>query len=397
MNIGSIARDLSVAARLGARAIARRMGGPAAGSASTPVRPWRVELDAWVRALPPDVLAEHRWVELPATRVPWSESGLAVNAGDAITWFAAGRVHLSRTLDIWVPPSFQLWARVGDSGTIFRGTRDTHTFHAAQSGSLALASYFPGEWSTPDGELGHGAADYGKVSGGMSILLVKWQRDVDPAAALAALGNASPPPGPVKAESARLAAAVAPPQGWDYLWYLGPGEMYRSGVTTDGHASICCDTHGDVGILRHPAEAPLVPHTMLRWRWLVDRLPLDLREDTLPSHDYLSIAVEFDDGQDLTYYWSAALPVGTVYRCPLPTWKDKETHVVVRSGPGQLGQWLDECRDVHEDYHRCIGGGARSIVRVWLIANSLFQRGHGRCEYASIAIEQPDGRRLEVL
>jgi len=160
---------------------------------------------------------------------------------------------------------------------------------------------------------------------------------------------------------------------------------------------VCCDTHGDVGILRRPAALPLQPGTFLSWRWRVDSLPASLREDSLPTHDYLSIAVEFDDGQDLTYYWSAALPVGTVYRCPLPTWKDKETHVVVRSGLDDLGCWLDERRDVHEDYRRCIGGPARSIVRVWLIANSLFQRGHGRCEYSGIEFEQPDGHRLKVL
>ena len=71
--------------------------------------------------------------------------------------------------------------------------------------------------------------------------------------------------------------------------------------------------------------------------------------------------------------------------------------MVVRTGRDELGRWLDERRDVHEDYRRCIGGTARSVVRIWLIANSLFQRGHGRCEYSSIEFEQPDGNRLTVL
>jgi hypothetical protein len=90
------------------------------------------------------------------------------------------------------------------------------------------------------------------------------------------------------------------------------------------------------------------------------------------------------------------LPEGTVYRCPLPTWKDKETHVVVRCGTAGLGQWLDEERDLHADYARILGGPAREVVRVWLIANSLFQRGHGRCEYASIRLVTNEGT-LEVL
>jgi hypothetical protein len=69
---------------------------------------------------------------------------------------------------------------------------------------------------------------------------------------------------------------------------------------------------------------------------------------------------------------------------------------VVRSGPAGLGQWHDEERDVHADYTRILGGPAREVVRVWLIAISLFQRGHGRCEYASIRLVNNE-RTLEVL
>ena len=137
---------------------------------------------------------------------------------------------------------------------------------------------------------------------------------------------------------------------WDYLWYLGDSEIYRAAALEDGRPTICCHTHGDVGILRKDARLPLEPGTRLTWSWRVDALPTDLPEDTLPSHDYLSIAVEFDDGQDLTYYWSASLPAGKIFRCPLPTWKDKETHVVQRSGPAELGRWLDESRDLYADY-----------------------------------------------
>jgi hypothetical protein len=42
-------------------------------------------------------------------------------------------------------------------------------------------------------------------------------------------------------------------------------------------------------------------------------------EDTLPTHDYLSVAVEFENGQDLSYFWSAALPPESNFRCPIPT------------------------------------------------------------------------------
>jgi hypothetical protein len=319
-----------------------------------------------------------------------------LEAGETVTLLADGRVHLSRALDLWVGPAFQLWCRVGERGPVFRGTRATHTFTTREAGRLWLASYFPGEWADPSGRLATPPGDYAKVSGGMSVLVLRWSPGTDVAGLFRGFARDTRVPGLVLAEAERFDQPVPVPEHWDYLWSLGPGEIFRASITADGRPAMGCHTHGDVGILRREARVALAPGTRLGWSWRVDELPIDLAEDTLPSHDYLSIAVEFDDGQDLTYYWSAALPVGTVYRCPLPTWKDKETHVVVRSGPAGLGEWHAEERDLYADYQRIIGGPAREVVRVWLIANSLFQRGHGRCEYASIRLINHEGT-LEVL
>jgi hypothetical protein len=389
LSIRSAARDLGVAARLGLRAL--RRGHPRGEDPAA----WRTALERWLAPLPQGAVAQWQWVDIPARRAPWLATDVIVASGDIVTWFASGRVYLSRALDIWVQPSFQLWGRIGESGTVFRGTRDTHTFAAPTDGRLQLASYFPGEWADPRGSLGHGAADYHKVSGGMTALVVRWTRGFDARAMLRA--TAGDVPAAVVAERERLRGVAAPPVGWEYLWFLGPGEIYRPGAAADGRPTIQCTTHGDVGILRRAVSAPLEPGLQLDWRWRVTQLPADLREDSLPSHDYLSIAVEFDDGQDLTYYWSAALPPGTVYRCPLPTWHARETHVVVRSGTAGLGAWLDERRDLYDDYQRHIGGPARSVVRVWLIANSLFLRGHGQCEYAAIGVGGPRTGRIVVL
>jgi hypothetical protein len=390
----TLAHELAIAARLAARATRRRLSGAAAPAASD--EEFRATLDPWLASLPPGLSTAHAFHWLPATQPPWFDTGIDLEPGEPVTVMANGRVFLSRALDIWVGPSFQLWCRVGERGPVFRGTRATNTFTARQRGRLWLASYFPGEWADPSGRLGTPAEGYAQVSGGMSVLVVKWTPGADVHRLFRDFARDTRVPGLVLAEAERFDQPVPAPEQWDYLWYLGPGEIFRAGRTPDGRTAIGCHTHGDVGILRREARAPLAPGTRLRWSWRVDELPTDLAEDTLPSHDYLSIAVEFDDGKDLTYYWSAALPEGTVYRCPLPTWKDKETHVVVRCGTTGLGRWLDEERDLHADYARILGGPAREVVRVWLIANSLFQRGHGRCEYASIHLVTNEGT-LEVL
>ena len=81
---------------------------------------------------------------------------------------------------------------------------------------------------------------------------------------------------------------------------------------------------------------------------------------------------------------------------PLPAWKDREFHVVLRSGAAGLGEWLHEERDLYADYRHYMGEPPKRVVRVWLIAVSIFQRGTGRALFANIGLEGKDGRRVAV-
>src|SRR5439155_16134914 len=57
-------------------------------------------------------LAALQFVELPADRPPWYDTGIDLAEGEFVTWLAGGRVYLSALLDIFIGPHFQLWARV---------------------------------------------------------------------------------------------------------------------------------------------------------------------------------------------------------------------------------------------------------------------------------------------
>jgi DUF3047 family protein len=381
----SVVHELAVASQVWRRARGRR----AAGDGTPAVTPdaFRSALSRMVAGAPPSILREHRFLEVPADRPPWLDTGLDLVEGEQLTWFAHGRTYLSRALDIWAGPHFQLWARVGEDGTIFRGVRDTHSFATPRPGRLFLASYFPGEWADATGRLATDPAQYRKVSGNMVVLVLRWAPGVSPAEGLAALAREGDALGLAAGELDRLRAPVVPPEGWQHLWFLGPSEIFSAASDADGRPCIHCETQEDVAILQREARLPLTAATRLRWRWKVDELPAELPEDVLPTHDYMSIAVEFENGQDLTYYWSASLPAGTIYRCPLPTWTARETHWVLRSGAGGLGAWQDEERAVLDDYRAAIGGPApAAIVRVWLIALSVFQRRRGRSDWADITL-----------
>ena len=177
---------------------------------------------------------------------------------------------------------------------------------------------------------------------------------------------------------------------------MGDAEIYQSKQDPKGYKqqSISCHTEADVGILQYDAPMELTPNTLISWEWRIDQLPSDIAEDTLPTHDYLSIAVEFDNGQDITWYWSAELPAETIYTCPLPTWAHRETHIVIRSGEQGLGEWQPEMRNVYDDCIRALGSPAANVTRIWLIANSLFQRQTGDCEYRNIRLSSGEKELL---
>jgi DUF3047 family protein len=338
------------------------------------------------------LIAETRLLTLPGNVPPWIDSDLRVAKGEEVTWLAEGKVVLSEDLGLWGGPCFHLWGRIGERGEIFKGTRDTFTFRTATDGPLHLATY-QGEWGTREGQLATPVEAYAAVTGAIDLLVIRWKGSA--AAGLERLSELAPNDPLIAAERRRLSSAIEKPEGWSYLWFLGEGEIF-SARRSNGETGIGIHTANDVGILQKRVELDLTPSTEISWRWNVSKLPATEAEDTVPTHDYLSIAVEFDNGLDLTYYWSAALPAGAVFTCPLPTWAPRETHMVVRSGPEGLGSWQREARNVHQDYAKALGDPPKKIVGIWLIAVSLFRHGEGVAEIADIEI-RGDGQSLRVL
>lgn len=328
-------------------------------------------------------------VDVPAASADWIDSGLEVRAGEQLSLLAAGKVWLSREAGIGFGPKVALWHRIGSDGPIAKSIGSTTTFKAARSGRLMLVAKPPGEFLDRSGRFD---PDYPRAGAEGTLVVAAAVWSIAPADGLAAVAAADSS-GLAMRERKRLAAPVPTPAGWHHLWRLGEGEVYFPAAAHGSDpAHLCCRTARDVGILQYPVDLPLDQSTRLQWSWRVGRLPSAVAENTLPTHDYLSIAVEFDNGQDLTYLWSAELPVGSAFRCPLPWWDRVETHQVVRSGTAELGRWLAESQPVLDDYRRAVGGPEpQRIVAVWLIAVSLFQGTEGSCDYADIRLESRSG------
>jgi len=283
----------------------------------------------------------------------WVETGFSATAGSNFRVTATGAVWLSKPLALALEPRTALWVRIGGVGPVRKLLSDNGIFEAWASGPVEVMVKGLSEWAGEDGTLLPGARK--KLAGGIAVTVA-----ADDGAADAARG----------------------PAEWTYLWRLGDGHIYSG-----EHNDITISTHGDVGILCRDVDVPLTSETRLEWQWLVKRLPSRLPENLALTHDYLSIAVEFENGLDLTYMWSAGLPLDHVFRCPLGWWCERETHWVVRSGEEGLGKWQSEGRTIAADYAVAIRGALPSrIVKVWLIANSIFQRGHGEARFRAIRV-----------
>ncbi len=324
--------------------------------------------------------------EISGRDLPWKHIGGAVRSGQQVTFLLSGRWWIVRDLDVWVEPGLAFFARVDGKNPIYNPMKNTGTMTAPHAGGLAVARAI-GEWADKHAETVSTPAEiYQQAEGRIEGVALAWNGDaLDGLRELVAVGDVG---GLINAEIDRLTTEPSSPAGWYPMYLTGNPGIFST--CTD--KQICCHTHKNACLLKTDVDIPLVAGATIDWRWVVEELPSAKSEDSLLNHDYLSLAVEFDDGQDLTYMWSADLPAGHVFRCPIPGWHAIETHMVVRTGRDQLGSWLDESRDLYADYAAHIGGDAKRIVGVWLIALSFFQRGTGKARYADIVVSSGDQR-----
>ncbi len=363
------------------RFMARRLRHRWYGHGARPMPDFQARVEAVVARLPSPPPRLH-WLSVTAGG-DWLDTGIDLAAGESVSLTADGMVWLAKAFDVGFGPGVGLWYRVGDA-PLRKLSAPSALIDSGAGGRLRLSTKPPGEFADRQGRF-EAQLSRKPLKGGYTVAVLRW-----PAQAGAALAQATAlEPSLFAPLQAQLQSPIRPPAGWHYLWRLGEGAIFRADTAQAGR--ICCHTHADVGILQYPVDHGLDGDSRLSWRWCVDQLPSALPEHTAPTHDYLSIAVEFDNGLDLTYLWSVSLPEDTIFQCPLPWWDQRETHWVIRSGTEALGQWLAESRPILSDYRRAIGGpDPKRVVAVWLIANTAFQRGEGRCSYEAIQVASGD-------
>lgn len=313
--------------------------------------------ERWIAALPEcaarETVAAARIVQLRASEPPWHGTRIHMQAGDAYSLFASGRIQWSaRDPTLHAGPRYHLWARVAPGGRIFNPTCDTATFVADVDGELELGIYM-GVWKNATGDLATSESLYRRLGGGIDVLAIGWRGD--PETALASVDTDHSPPRFFRAELTRLRASPTPPAGWEYLLETGHAAIFADASGPTGERAIAVHSDDDQGIVVKQVDCALTATTRIAWRWCVTAHPSKVAENRPQTHDYISVATQFDNGRDLTWIWSSELAAGTHFHCPIGAWTARETHWVVRTGPREFGQWCAEDRNVYADVLAAMG------------------------------------------
>ena len=338
-------------------------------------------------------IAEVDYITLSGNEPPWHQTKIAIKRGQQYTLLAEGKINWStKDSSLYGGPGFHLWARI-PGGEIENVTRGTGTFVSDVSGTIEVGIYY-GLWSNLKGDLKSPASLYQTLTGKLSVTLISWKSDAKLGLKNLKAQNQFNRSTLLEAAYEQLEQPKAPPSGWQYLKETGVSDIY-SHVADSGRSRIILNSLNDQGIIRKKLEFPVTQSTYLNWDWKLIEHPSCVREDKAKSHDYVSVAAEFENGRDLTWIWSSQLDEGHYFDCPVRSWKDRETHYVIRKG-SQNKNWLYESRNLFEDVKTSMGFEPRIVTAIWLIGVSTFQHAQASAEFSRIFLKDKD-KVLQVL
>jgi len=157
------------------------------------------------------------------------------------------------------------------------------------------------------------------------------------------------------------------PQGWKGQTWGAP--QYDFTVIADGAAKVLhLASRGDNSTISKEVRIDVREFPLLVWRWKVTMLPRggdSRRKETDDQAAQIYVAFpRFPTAvrsRIIGYVWDTAAPAGTIVRSESTR---TVTYVVVRSGPADLGRWIVETRNVHDDYRSIYGEAPTEDARV---------------------------------
>ena len=313
-------------------------------------------------------------LELTNALAGWISTGISLEVGDPFEVVARGMWDSEGLI---LGPRHVLWYRVSEGGTARNFPSDDLFAVSEASGELEIAIRPPSfYWSDKQGTFPPEILEAPEIA-------VAFTLEIQQSGALHGMRLSE---ADKNLSQTFDGSEDRPPRDFEYLTILGESEVW-SGRVVSNEYFVSAKLEDDVGIIKMPVNIKLSESTLFSFDWLYHSLPAVAPETSVVGHDYLSIALEFDNGQDLTWMWSKFLAKGTSFTCPLPWWSERETHYVLDSGSDGLGKWKSHSRNVLDDYAEAVAGDPpKKIVGIWLIANNLFAKQDASASFRNITL-----------
>ena len=321
-------------------------------------------------------------LELSNALAGWIKTGILLEVGDPFEVDAKGMWDAE---GLNLAPRHVLWYRVNKDGTARNFSRDNLFVVSGGNGELEVAIRPPSfYWFDNQGTFPPEMLEAPEIA-------VSFTLEIRRSGALHSMRQSEAD----KDLSQMFGGSEdRPPRHFEYLTVLGESEVW-SGRVVNHEYHVSAELEDDVGIIKMPVKIELSATMLFSFDWLYESLPAAAAETSIAGHDYLSIALEFDNGQDLTWMWSKFLPKGTSFKCPLPWWSERETHYVLDSGSDGLGKWNSHSRNVLDDYAEAVEGEPpKQIVGIWLIANNLFAKQDASASFRNITLLDDDEKKF---
>jgi hypothetical protein len=156
-----------------------------------------------------------------------------------------------------------------------------------------------------------------------------------------------------------------------------------------GVLTLCC-CKASFGVQRK-VSVDLRAYPVLTWRWRADVLPA-LGDGRIAKSDdeAAQVYVAFSPSRAIGYIWDSRAPAGLAFDSPLQLPFMRLRIFVLRSGTGEQGRWIDERRDLREDYERAFGESLPKVeavgIRLWI--NSQHTGGEAASAFSGLAFER---------
>lgn len=145
-------------------------------------------------------------------------------------------------------------------------------------------------------------------------------------------------------------------------------------VEIDGKRVLRAESHGAASGWFREIRVDLTRTPVLHWRWRVAGTLGAIDETSKEGDDYAARIYVIDESaffwrtRAVNYVWASSRPRGATW--PNAFAGDNAQMVAVRSGDAKAGEWVEEARNVREDFRRLFGEDVDGIDAVAIMTDT---------------------------